>query len=148
MSENEKLRDLVKQRHPFYEVLPYYVVRQDRLNGVAVANRRLQAGIDVDIYGTHENNDIPEPCEYALSCAAVKEMVDTISSETGDSSSIEVISFPSSVCLDSRDHHRAQGRIKIRISHHRGLDEPAGDPEQKVFTEIEKFLRRLDVGRR
>jgi hypothetical protein len=66
----------------------------------------------------------------------LREVAQTVTSQTGDSCSIEVIPFASTVILDTRQRLQPEGMIRIRITHCRGLGQPAGEPEQKALKEI------------
>jgi len=139
MSEN--VRELLEQRHSFYEVMPYYVVVEDRLNGGKAARRRIQAGFDVDLYGMKSSLE-PEPSiDYVLIYRALQKAVETVLSHTNDHCSIEVIPFPSTVILDTRRHLQPLDTLRIRISHTRGLDQPSGASEERALKETEQMLR-------
>jgi hypothetical protein len=55
-----------------------------------------------------------------------------------DSCSLEVIPSPSTVVFGSR---KMEATFRLRISHGRGLDQPAGLPEQRALEEVEKELK-------
>lgn len=140
---------LVKEHHVFYEVLPYYVMFEARHGGLAP--RRIQAGFDVEIYGANIKGELalpgPDPV-YALGYAELQKIAEKVSRDAGGSCSVEVISFPSAVVVDSRDHAKVEAMFRIRISHSRGLDQPAGTAEQHALEEVEHQLRDLGVARR
>ena len=149
MSDN--IRSVVKERHAFYEVLPYYVVLDERHGSLPATTRRVQAGFDVDVYGgrTEDNKLLkPESHEYSVSYAALQNIVENVSQLTSDSCSLEPIPFPSTVVIDVQDDAKVEAMLRIRISHFRGLDQPAGLPEQRALDEIEKQLNRLGIARR
>jgi hypothetical protein len=150
MSDN--IRSVIKERHAFYEVLPYCVVLDERHGSLPATTRRVQAGFDVDIYGVRtEDNKLlkPEPHEYSVSYAALQTIAKNVSQLTSDSCSLEAIPFPSTVVLDLRDNaKKVEAMLRIRISHFRGLDQPAGLPEQRALEDIEKQLKSLGVARR
>jgi hypothetical protein len=147
MSDN--LRSLIKEHHPFYEVLPYYVVLEERHGSFPAMTRRVQAGFDVEIYGVNIKGELvvpgPDP-HYALGHAQLQKIVEKVSHDT--SCSVEVIPFPSTAVLDSRNHAQVQGMLRIRISHCRGLDQPAGLPEQHALEEVENRLHGVGIARR
>lgn len=141
MSEN--VREMMGHRHAFYEVMPYYVVVEERLNGAKAARRRIQAGFDIDVYGMKSRLE-PEPSlEYTLSYRAIEEAVETVLAQTDDHCSIEVIPFPSTVILDTRRHLQPLDMLRIRITHTRGLDQPSGASEERALNETEQMLRDL-----
>ncbi|HXK05701.1 MAG TPA: hypothetical protein VMS37_25085 [Verrucomicrobiae bacterium] len=146
MSEN--VEELIKQHHAFYEVSPYYVVIEQSHGRPSPSTRRILAGFDVDVYGARTNGE-PEPSpEYAQAYAALQEVAETTKRQASDSCSVEVIAFPSTVRLDTQNHLQEEAILRIRVSHYRGLDQPAGHAEQRALDEIEKQLQGLGVARR
>ena len=67
---------------------------------------------------------------YALGCAELRKIAKEVSHHTGGSCVLEVIPFPSRIVLDNRNRDTVEGMIRIRISHGRGLDRPAGPSEE------------------
>ena len=65
-----------------------------------------------------------------------------------DSCSLEVIPFPSTAIIDSRNHGQVEAMIRIQISHERGLNQPAGSPEKRALEEVEKELNSLGIAHR
>ncbi len=147
MSDN--FRSLVKEHHAFYEVLPYYLLFEERHGSSPAVTRRVQAGFDVEIYGANIKDELvvpgPDP-HYALGYAQLQKIVKNVSYDP--SCSLEVIPFPSTAILDSRNHAQVEGMLRIRISHWRGLDKPSGLPEQHALEEIENQLHGLGIMRR
>jgi len=146
MSEN--VEELTQQHHAFYEVSPYYVVLEESHGKPTSSTRRIQAGFDVDVYGARTNGE-PEPSpDYAQGYAALQRVAETTKHQATDSCSVEAIAFPSTVRLDTQNHLQEEAILRIRISHYRGMDQPAGPPEQRALDEIEKRLQSLGVARR
>jgi hypothetical protein len=147
MSDN--LRSLAKEHHAFYEVLPHYVMVEEKRGSFGA--KRVQAGFDVEIYAANIKNDLalpgPDPV-YALGYAEFKKIAENVSQHASGSCSLEVISFPSTVVVDSRNDGKVEAMFLIRISHCRGLDQPAGLPEQHALEEVENQLHELGVARR
>ncbi len=159
---SDYIRSLVKKHHAFYEVFPYYAVVIQKHGNLPDTIRRIHAGFDVDIYGVNTKNDLalpgPDP-DYAVAYATLqniaeklyaelRQVVDKASHHTGDSCALDVMPFPSSIVFDRRDHAKVEAMFRIRISHFRGLDQPAGLPEQHALDEVEKELRSLGIARR
>jgi len=146
---SEDLREVVSKHHAFYEVLPYCVVLEEIHGSPTAVTRTIQAGFDVDIYGRNLKNDLampgPDP-DYALGYLELQQMTKEILPQAGGSCSLEVISFPSRVVLDARNH-AVEGILRIRISR-RDLGQPAGLAEQQALKEVENQLRGLGVARR
>ena len=143
MSEN--VREVIQQRRAFYEVRPYYVALEERPNGAPAATRRIQAGSEIDVYGIKASLE-PEPSpDYVLAYTALQKMAETVLLHTSDHCSIEVIPLFSTVILDTRRHLQPEDMLRIRITHTRGLDQPAGASEESALKEIEEQLQALGV---
>jgi hypothetical protein len=148
---DEKIRHLIEQHHAYYEVTPSYIMIDEGYGTPAAKTRRIQHGFDVDVYGIKTSDDHGMPAmspDYALGDALLQELARTVSSDSTDKCSIEVTPFGSTEYLDTKDHFRATAMLQIRISHHRGLDQPAGPAEQRALEEIEKHLQGLGVTRK
>jgi len=139
---------LVKEHHAFYEVSPYYVLLDERPLGLPATTRSVHAGFNVDVYGVRtEDNEpaMPPPDEYALGYVGLQKLAESISQHSSDSCSLEVIPFPSTAIIDSRNHGQVEAMIRIQISHERGLNQPAGSPEQRALQEVERELKSLGI---
>jgi hypothetical protein len=158
MSDN--FRSLIKKYRAFYEVSPYYVVAEEKHGSPTdKSTRRIQAGFDVDVYGVNINNTLavpgPDP-EYRLGYDELRKIAqDILQHHANDFSSIDVISFPEGAILNTRNQAKGQAsgrakvnaRLRIRISHRRGLEQPAGRPEEQLLKEVEKQLQGLGLTR-
>ena len=146
----DNFTSLIQEHHAFYEVLPYYVVVEDANGRSSPTTRRVQAGFDVDIYGESPEKKLvipgPDP-DYTLGYSELQKIAEELSRHTTDSCSLEVLEFPATVFFDVR-RHAPEALLRIRISHCRGLDEPAGLAEQRALEELEKDLKSLGVPRR
>jgi hypothetical protein len=146
MSKN--IRQVIEKHRPFFEVEPYYVFLEEGHGTPAVKTRRIQAGFNVNVYGMKTSDDPGLPTlspGYALGYASILELTKTIQSRSTDTCSIEVIPFGSTAVLDTKSHLQPQAMLRIRITHQRGLEQPAGKAEQHALEEVEKELRRLGV---
>ena len=139
------VRELIDQYHPFYEVTPYCVVFEERPPGATAARRRIQAGFDIDVYGITASLKREPYSDYVLACTALQKVAETVLPHTSDRCSIEVIPFPSTVILDTRRRLQPEAVVRIRITHSRGLDQPAGASEESALREIEEQLRGLGI---
>ena len=147
----DDIRSLIKEHHAFYEVSPYYVLLDERPVGLPATTRRVQAGFNVDVYGVRTEDTepaMPPPHEYALGYAELQKIAESVSQHASDSCSLEVISFSSTAIIDSRNHGQVEAMIRIQISHGRGLNQPAGPPEQRALEEVEKELKTLGIAHR
>ena len=141
MSEN--IRELIEQHHSFYEVLPYYIVQEQRTHGTT---KRIQVGFDIDVYGTKPSHERHPGRDYLLGYLELEKLVETILPKTGEACSVEVISFPSTVVLDTKRQFQEEGMLRIRITH-KGL-QPAGEPEERALKEIKERLHDLGLRQR
>jgi hypothetical protein len=147
MSEN--FRSLIKEHHAFYEVSPYYVLLEEKHGSFPPMTRRVQAGFDIDIYGASVKGELTLPGadpKYTLGYSELQKLAETLSHDA--SCSLEVIPFPSTAIVDVRNHAQVEGMLRIRISHSRGIDQPAGLLEQHALEEVETRLHGLGVARR
>jgi hypothetical protein len=148
MSDN--ITSVFKEHHAFYEVSPYYLVIEERHGSSPPKSRRVQAGFDVDVYGVNIKADLEFPeavPDYVLGHTMLERIAGEISHHTSGSCFLEVVSFPSRIVFDSRNQ-AVEGMLRIRISHRRGLDQPAGEPEQHALAQFEKQLRGKGLARR
>jgi len=149
MDTSKDLRRLVAEHHAFYEVLPYYLVLMENPGQLPAKTRSIRAGFDVDIYGVNTNKEpaLPGP-DYALGYGELQKAAQEISHRISDSCSIEAISFPSKIVFGGVSHAEVEGMLRLRISHRRGLDQPAGPAEDQALKEVEDHLHQLGVVRR
>jgi hypothetical protein len=144
-------RGLVKEHHAFYEVLPYYVLLDEKHASLPATKVRTQAGFDVDIYGGNPGKEFTPPgadLDYALSYAELQKIADDVAHRTSECCSLDLISFPSRIVLDARSNREARGMLRIRITPRRGLDRAAGVAEEQVLKELEKQLHQVGLARR
>jgi len=144
MSEN--VRQLIREHRPFYEVLPYNLVIEDAYGKATCATRRIQAGFDIDIYGLKTSDGAGLSADYGQAYAILRKIVEEVSRHTPNSCFIEIISFGSTIFLDTRDGFRPDAMLRIRITHAGNLDQPGDLPEQHVLEEVENQLRDLGIG--
>lgn len=149
MGVTEKLQQVVREYHVFYEVLPYHVLIEEGHGSRNATRRIIQGGFDVDVHGISNKNEVelPPPGEYALAYGQLKKIADTVQHDASDCS-IEVIPFPETVFSEARENLRSEAVIRIRISHRRGIDQPVGLAERRALEEVEKQLQGLGIRRR
>ena len=150
METLEHARDLFLQHHVRYEVSTYYVVLEALTSGASPSERRIPAGFDIDLYAIEsdkgsvlslENGELRKTLDDL--CAACKEIIEP----EGQSSTIEIIPSEETLVLDPSRHFEAEASVRIRISHLRGLDQPAGPSEEKARAVLEQRLHFLGVKR-
>jgi len=145
---SENIHELIEQHHAFYQVLPYYImvqimVQEERTHATT---KRIQAGFDIDVYGIKPSHEQHPGRDYVLGYVALEKLVETILPHTGESCSVEVIRFPSTVVFDPKRQFQEEGMLRIRITH-KGL-QPAGKPEECALKEIKDRLRDLGLSQR
>ena len=146
MSEN--IHELIEQHHAFNQVLPYYImvqimVQEERTHATT---KRIQAGFDIDVYGIKPSHEQHPGRDYVLGYVALEKLVETILPHTGESCSVEVIRFPSTVVFDPKRQFQEEGMLRIRITH-KAL-QPAGKPEERALKEIKDRLHDLGLSQR
>ncbi len=144
------VREIIESHRCFSEVSQYHIVFEDRPAGGPISTRRVHAGFDLDIYGVKKSRQPDPPAEYWLVYTKLKEMVDALEHETQRACSIEVIPFGSTIVLDTKDHLQPMAMLRIRITHYRGIQEPAGAAEEEALKAVEAQLGNLGItaGRR
>jgi hypothetical protein len=142
-----EIHEFLERHHVRYEVRPYYVVWDQRPVGGRPTEQRVQAGFDVDLYGALDTWQLPLfSSEEARNVVNYFESVaEQIQSEIGQHCTVEVIPYADSVTLDTHEHFRPEGMASIRISHDRGLDQPAGPSEERALKMIQETLHELGV---
>jgi len=157
---SDNIHELIKQHGAFYEVLPYYIVQEERTNSSGETNKivqeertkgtraikRIQAGFDIDVYGIKPSDEKHPGRDYVLGYVALEKLVETILPQSGESCSVEVIAFPSEVVFDAKRQFQEEGMLRIRITH-KGL-QPAGKPEERALKEIKERLHDLGLSQR
>ncbi len=137
MDARDNARELFMRYHARYHVSPYFV----RTPG----NRRIQAGFDLDLYGRAANRgsllsigsgDFRATLDGL--CAACSEVV----AHAPESRRIEIIPFNTALVFDAKSHFEPEALVRVRITHSRGRDQPAGASEEKVLAEV---IDRLDA---
>jgi hypothetical protein len=140
---SQNIQEVIKQHHAFYEVQPHYTVLEKR-QGPTGTTRRIQAGFDIDVFGIKTSPEQKPGPDYLLAYAALQKLVETISQHFSESCSVEVIPYGSTVIIDTKRNFQQEGMLRISITH-RGLDQPAGEPEERALKEIKECLHNLGL---
>ena len=131
-----------------YEVRPYYVVFERRPVGGPLVDQRIQAGFDLDLYGTL--NKIQLPLFESDEGHRVVDYFQTLAKEIQSKfeehgTKVEVIPYADSLVLDTHQHLQPEVVLRIRITHARGLDQPGGPFEEEAVNTIRELLHQLEV---
>jgi hypothetical protein len=142
MSDNP--RSLIEKYQAFYEVSPYYVVLEENHG---------------DVYGVNIDKKVavpgPDP-DYASGYEELRKIAqDILEHHANCFSFVDVIPFPEAAILNSRRQAKGQvtgkanvqARLRIRISHRRGLEQPESPLEERLLNELEKHLQGLGLKR-
>ena len=136
----------VFQRHRVrYEVRPYYVLFEQRPPGAPSVGQRIQAGFDVDLFGTLDKMEVPRLLreEGDIVIGYFEAVAREVQSKVGQRCTVEVKGYPDSLVLDS--HFQPQAMVRIRISHSRGLDQSEGPSEEQALEAIREKLHTLGL---
>ena len=143
------IRNLIGQHHVTYEVLPYYVVVDIHQKDAPTVNRKVQAGFDIDLYGTGVvNKDLSlssDGAQVSLTVRDLQEVAESVKPHHVDTQLIEVIPFETTLYLSPSHHLQPEALVRIRITHSRGLDQPAGPLETQTVNAIERRIQALGV---
>jgi len=139
------VRGVFKQYHVRYEVRPYYVVWEQRPDGGPPSDRRIQAGFDIDLFGTLEKMELSRKDheEGAIVIGYFEALAREVQSKVGQSCTVEVLSYPDTVMLDTHAHLQPEAMLTIRISHCRGFDQPKGPAEEQALKAIQDKLHEF-----
>ena len=141
------LSRLIDQNHIFYEVSPYYVVNEIHKNGATI-HRNVQAGFDIDLYGTGIGTDLklsPSSEQAHLALDNLKRLAQAITPQAADSQFIQILPGDGALYLDAGHHFTPEAMVRIRITHSRGIDQPAGPLETQALERVQERLQALGV---
>ena len=142
------IRSLIGQHHVTYEVLPYYVVVDIHEKDAPTIYRKVQAGFDIDLYGTGVGKDLnlsSDSDQVSLTVRDLQEVAEAVKPHQVDTQLIEVIPFETTLYLSPSHHLQPEALVRIRITHSRGLDQPAGPLETQTVNAIERRIQALGV---
>lgn len=139
---SQDLSAFSREHEAFFEVRLFEVAVENTDKDGCPVISRIHAGFDVDIYanglnGTHH----PDAREYQSIYTGIQRLAESVN--TTDCCEVQVIPFPATIVLDTHRQMLPLGMLRIRITHTRGIEQPAGPAEQRVLTEIERKLRDL-----
>jgi len=144
----DNLEALIEKHKISYEVLPYYVLLDERPAGKPAIHKMIQAGFDIDLYaagpegpiGTEAGNEELRAIE-----ADLRRVAREIVPQAYSPDEIETTPFENSVILDVHRNLRPEAALRIRITHYRGLAQPEGPIEEGILAGIRRRLRQLGV---
>ena len=133
-----------------YEVSQYFVIADDRTYGRPPIQRRIPAGFDLDLYAAGPNHG----SMLSFQDGELRKTLDELSAacaeaiaHVSENSRVDILLFEGTLILDVKRHFEPEALVRIRISHFRGVDQPAGASEDEVRTHLEERLRSLGVKR-
>lgn len=140
------IRTALEPYHVRYEVRPYFVVLDQRPEGAPPVEEKIQAGFEVDLSAALEKCEFPvfhtEKARMVVSY--FESLAREIEAAAGQHCTVDVIPDESLV-LDVQKHFQPEAMLQIRISHERGLDQPAGPPEEQALKAIRSALHELEI---
>ena len=104
--------------------------------------------MDDDLYFTgisHELRLSDSDGQMRLVVDDLQQAAQAILPNPSDSCAIQIIPFETTLILDTRNHLQPQALLRIRITHCRGLDQPAGPAEARTLKDVEEKLQALGV---
>lgn len=145
----DRARELFLRRHARYEVSPYFVLLDVRTIDVPPTHRRVHAGFDVDVYGQGDGHGAALSFENGEPEGALKDLwagCHVAVEQVGNKySRIEIIPDNGALVLNLKSHLEPEAQVRIRITHSRGLEQPAGAIEEKALAEVVASLESLGV---
>jgi len=143
-------RELFIRHQARYEVSQYFVVVDDRTYGRPPIQRRIPAGFDLDLYAAGPNHG----SALSFQNGELRKTLDELSAACAEAiahvrenSRFEIFPFEGSLILDVKRHFEPEALVRIRITHFRGVDQPAGASEDDARAHLEERLRSLGVKR-
>jgi hypothetical protein len=144
-------REIFQQHHARYEVSRYFVLLDVRTVGVPPTDRKIHAGFDVDVYGYFDDHGSTLSFENGEPRETLKELYAACQVAAGQAvgdSRIELIADDATLVLDVHMHSEPEALVRIRITHSRGLDQPAGASEERALDGVLRSLKSLGVDKR
>lgn len=144
----DRIRALIEKRRMFYEILPYYVVLDERPAGKRATRKRVQAGFDINLYATGPEKPLMRAGgneEFRATVEDLQQAAREIVSRVKSPGEIEITPFENSVVLDTHRDLRPEASLRIRITHDRGLAQSEGPLEEEILAEIQQRIRELGV---
>ena len=108
----------------------------------------MQARLDIDLYGTGVGKDLnlsSDSDQVSLTVRDLQEVAEAVKPHQVDTQLIEVIPFETTLYLSPSHHLQPEALVRIRITHSRGLDQPAGPLETQTVNAIERQIQALGV---
>ena len=143
-------RELFIRHQARYEVSQYFVIADDRTYGRPPIQRRIPAGFDLDLYAAGPNHG----SVLSFQDGELRKTLDELSAACAEAiahvrenSRFEIFPFEGSLILDVKRHFEPEALVRIRITHFRGVDQPAGASEDDARAHLEERLRSLGVKR-
>ena len=141
-------REIFIRHHARYEVSPYFVVLDRRTLGAPPSLRRIHAGYDVELYG----DGFDERAALTVGNAELRETLNELeaacretAAHAADYSRIDIIPWNATLVLNVKSHLEPEALVTIRITHFRGLDQPAGSSEDKALADVVGSLYSMGV---
>jgi hypothetical protein len=141
------IHEVLGRYHVRYEVRPYFVIWDQRPESAPATQQKVQAGFDVDLYAAVEKYQVPvfDSEDARIFTEHFESLAREVQSAAGQHCRVEVIQSRDSLVLDTQAHLQPQVMLQIRVSHGRGLDQPAGPSEEQALKAICEALHELGI---
>jgi hypothetical protein len=141
------LHELLAGYRVWYEYRPYLVVVDQRPAGGLAVQSKVQAGFEVNLWAVLQTEQFG--LDRSPKARAVRSYFEAfakeIQSKVGQKCTVEIMPYGDSVILDTHEHFQSEAMLQIRISHGRGLDQPAGPAEEQALTALRDRLHNLGI---
>jgi hypothetical protein len=109
--------------------------------------QRVQAGFTVDLYAALEKCQVPlfDTGDARMAVEYFNALAHRIQAAAGNNCAVEVIPCEGSLVLDAHEHFQPEAMLQIRVSHDRGLDQPAGTAEEMALKAIREAVHELGI---
>ena len=125
---------------------PYHILHEQRVLGRTNTVRRIHAGFDIAVYGIVEG--FHDPAQFDDSALGYETLRDLAASATAlaeGACKAELIRLDSTMIIDTKRHFQPEAKLGIRVTHSRGLHQPAGVAEERMMRAIVGQLQALGV---
>jgi len=142
---SDTIRELIEEHYAYYTTKCCHTTLSSRKG--TVRRTRLHVGFRLALMSTstaQESKMTRRGSPIITSLATeLQKIAKKSSHHSSDTCSIEAIPSFSSILFDAGKNLQPQAMMRIRVSHHRGLNQPAGPAEEHALGQIEKQLQEI-----
>lgn len=144
----DDIRELIEQHHISYQVWPYDVVVDIHKQNAPTIYQKVQSGFDIELYGSGSGQDLDLSSgrdQFDSTLRALQTVAKAVMLKPPHTQCVEVQRFDTNFYFLPSHNFRPEALLRIRITHFRGLDQPAGPLETQTRDAIESQLQALGV---